>query len=189
MFREDDAQDLIASAHPLLSAVNSDKGRETSFSTEPPQNSELPNQGKPHHAPSEAETSEDENLTATGFLPVLKNSNFLTLWSGQVFSQLADKVYLVLMIAIIATRFQSAEQTISGWVSSIMVAFTIPAVLFGSIAGVFVDRWSKQTVLVLSNLLRGGLVFALPILLWLSRDLAPIAGIPVGFGILLGVTF
>ncbi|HEY9752268.1 MAG TPA: hypothetical protein V6C46_04925, partial [Coleofasciculaceae cyanobacterium] len=75
---------------------------------------------------------------ATGFFPVLRNHNFLTLWGGQVFSQLADKVYLVLMIALIASRFQSEGQTISGWVSSIMIAFTIPAVLFSSLAGVFV---------------------------------------------------
>jgi len=124
-----------------------------------------------------------------GFLPVLKNRNFLTLWSGQVFSQLADKVYLVLMIALIANRFQSGGQTISGWVSSIMIAFTIPAVLFGSIAGVFVDRWPKKAVLVVTNLLRGGLVFTLPPLLWISKGWAPLAGLPVGFCVLLGITF
>jgi hypothetical protein len=38
-----------------------------------------------------------------GFIPVLKNRRFLVLWSGQIFSQLADKIYLVLMIALIAT--------------------------------------------------------------------------------------
>ncbi len=124
-----------------------------------------------------------------GFLPVLRNRNFLTLWSGQVFSQLADKVYLILMISLIASRFQTGDQTISGWVSSIMIAFTIPAVLFGSIAGVFVDRWSKKAVLVATNLLRGGLVFALPPLLWLSKGWAPLAGLPVGFCILLAITF
>src|SRR5579883_3289726 len=124
-----------------------------------------------------------------GFLPVLRNRNFLTLWSGQVFSQLADKVYLVLMIALIASRFQNGDQSISGWVSSIMIAFTIPAVLFGSVAGVFVDRWPKKTVLVLTNLLRGGLVFTLPPLLWLSKGWSPLASLPVGFCILLGITF
>ncbi|WP_390883398.1 MFS transporter [Kovacikia minuta] len=124
-----------------------------------------------------------------GFLPVLRNRNFLTLWSGQVFSQLADKVYLVLMIALIANRFQAGGQTISGWVSSIMIAFTIPAVLFGSIAGVFVDRWPKKTVLVITNLLRGALVFSLPPLLWISKGWAPLAGLPVGFCVLLGITF
>jgi hypothetical protein len=41
-----------------------------------------------------------------GFWPVLKNQNFLVLWSGQVFSQLADKVYLVLMIKRLAVGFQ-----------------------------------------------------------------------------------
>ena len=79
-----------------------------------------------------------------GFTPVLKNPRFLTLWLGQVFSQLADKIYLVLMIALIASNFQAQDQSISGWVSAIMIAFTIPAILFGSLAGVYVDRWSKK---------------------------------------------
>ncbi|MBW4578636.1 MAG: MFS transporter [Tildeniella nuda ZEHNDER 1965/U140] len=136
-----------------------------------------------------AQTNGQKPESERGFFPVLKNRNFLILWSGQVFSQLADKVYLVLMIALIASRFQSGDQSISGWVSSIMIAFTIPAVLFGSIAGVFVDRWSKKTVLVLTNLLRGGLVFALPPLLWLSKGWSPLAGLPVGFCVLLGITF
>ncbi|MFW6358429.1 MAG: arabinose efflux permease, partial [Chroococcales cyanobacterium] len=111
---------------------------------------------------------------AKGFLPVLKNTRFLILWSGQVFSQLADKVYLVLMIAIIASHFQQENQSISGWVSAMMIAFTIPAILFGSLAGVYVDRWSKKTVLVATNLLRGGLVLAVPALLWLVQDLPPL---------------
>lgn len=125
-----------------------------------------------------------------GFVPVLRNKNFLSLWSGQVFSQLADKVYLVLMIAIISSRFQTGEQSISGWVSAIMMAFTIPAVLFGSVAGVFVDRWSKKGVLVATNLLRGILVLSIPFLLWVTQDWQPlVAGLPVGFGILLGLSF
>ena len=124
-----------------------------------------------------------------GFIPVFKNRRFLVLWSGQVFSQLADKVYLVLMIAIIASRFQEENQSISGWVSAIMIAFTIPAVLFGSLAGVYVDRWRKKWVLVVSNLLRGILVLALPTLLWLSHEQTFLLGLPLGFGILLGISF
>lgn len=124
-----------------------------------------------------------------GLLPVLRNRNFLTLWGGQVFSQLADKVYLVLMIALIASRFQSAGQTISGWVSTLMIAFTIPAVLFGSVAGVFVDHWRKRAVLVTTNLLRGGLVLSLPILFWLTQGWSALNGLPVGFMLVLGITF
>jgi MFS family permease len=123
-----------------------------------------------------------------GMSAVLKNKNFLTLWGGQVFSQLADKVYLVLMIAIIETQFQAAGQTISGWVSAIMMANTIPAILFGSFAGVYVDRWRKKQVLVITNILRGLLVLAVPILLWIAHGRV-IAQLPLGFELLLLVTF
>jgi MFS family permease len=133
--------------------------------------------------------ADSENNQQVGFLPVLKNPNFLALWAGQVFCQLADKVYLVLMIALINSQFQASDQSISGWVSALMMAFTIPAVLFGSVAGVFVDRWSKKVVLVASNIWRGILVLLIPSLLWLTHDWQPVGVLPVGFLIILGVTF
>ncbi len=124
-----------------------------------------------------------------GFLPVFKNPNFLALWGGQVFCQLADKIYLVLMIALINTQFQASDQSISGWVSALMITFTIPAVLFGSLAGVFVDRWSKKAVLVATNFWRGILVLSIPMLLWLTHGWKPIGVLPVGFCMILVVTF
>lgn len=91
------------------------------------------------------ESTFNQEHSSTGFMNVLRNTSFLILWLGQIFSQLADKVYLVLIIAIISANFQSEGQSISGWVSMVMIAFTIPAVLFGSLAGVYVDRWSKKS--------------------------------------------
>ncbi|MDB9523006.1 MFS transporter [Dolichospermum circinale CS-1225] len=132
---------------------------------------------------------DSENHQKSGFLPVLKNRNFLALWAGQVFCQLADKVYLVLMIALINSQFQASDQSISGWVSALMMAFTIPAVLFGSLAGVFVDRWSKKVVLVASNIWRGILVLLIPALLWFTHNWQPVGVLPVGFLIILAVTF
>jgi len=144
-----------------------------------------------------------------GFGPVLRNPKFLALWIGEIFSQMADKFYLVLMIALITSHYQGEGQSISGWVSSIMIANTIPAVLFGSLAGVFVDRWTKKEVLVISNFIRGGLVFSLPPLLWLAQERSLAISVvwlpnflrrwryvehdtfnlPLGFAILLIVTF
>jgi MFS family permease len=124
-----------------------------------------------------------------GFLPVLQNRRFLLLWSGQVFSQLADKFYLVLTIALISSYFKQSEGNISSWVSPITIAFTIPAVLFGSLAGVYVDRWPKKEVLVVSNLARGLLVLVLPLLFASSRIHQPFLNLPVGFWLLLVVTF
>ncbi len=120
---------------------------------------------------------------------VLGNRNFLLLWLGQIFSQLADKVYLVLIIAIISSQFQQEGERISGWVSVVMVAFTIPAVLFGSIAGVYVDRWSKKWVLVGSNLFRGGLVLGIPLILWVTKDWQAVGTSPAGFLAILLITF
>lgn len=124
-----------------------------------------------------------------GFAPVLKNPRFLTLWGGQIFSQLADKFYLVLMIALIDIHFKAPDLPISGWVSAIMVSNTIPAVLFGSLAGVYVDRWPKKEVLAISNLLRGSLVLAIPVFVWLFRGQTTFLDLPVGFVVLLVVTF
>ncbi|WP_407897144.1 MFS transporter [Scytonema sp. NUACC26] len=139
---------------------------------------------------SNGKIASEEKKEDGGFFPVLRNPNFLALWGGQVFCQLADKVYLVLMIAIISTQFQASDQTISGWVSALMMSFTIPAVLFGSLAGVFVDRWSKKAVLVSTNVLRGILVLGIPPLLWLTQNWQSFLGVlPVGFVIILGVTF
>ncbi|MEB3341196.1 MFS transporter [Okeania sp.] len=153
--------------------------------------SDLTKEPKPENQPdpeSTAEASITTEESERGLLPVLKNGKFLTLWSGQVFSQLADKVYLVLMITITANQFQAADQTISGWVSAIMIAFTIPAVLFGAGAGVYVDRWPKKVILVATNLVRGGLVLILPIVLWLSNDFN-LGNLPLGFCLMLLLTF
>ena len=136
-----------------------------------------------------AQTSVQGSVQSSpGFGVVLRNINFLKLWSGQVFSQIADKVYLVLMIMLISRHFDTPGQSISGWVSAIMVAFTIPAVLLGSIAGVYVDRHPKKNILVLSNLMRAGLVLTLPILLPLCHG-HNLSQIPLGFYLLLSITF
>ncbi len=92
-----------------------------------------------------------------------RNANFLALWFSQVFSQIADKIYLVFTIALISQKLFGEGREISPFVTGVMVAFTMPAILFGSLAGVFIDRWSKKAVLIVSNLLRGGLVLLLPL--------------------------
>jgi predicted MFS family arabinose efflux permease len=125
----------------------------------------------------------------SGFIAVLSNVDFLLLWSGQVFSQLADKVLLVLMVNLVTLRFQPPGDSVSGWVSGIMVAFTCPAILFGSLAGIYADRWPKQFILVGSNFLRGMLLLGTPFFINHSSANLKVSGIPIGFLILLAITF
>ncbi|MEM9567051.1 MAG: MFS transporter [Cyanobacteria bacterium P01_E01_bin.34] len=148
-----------------------------------------------HIAPDRASTSPPSDTTACdlsaegSYADVLQNKNFLVLWAGQIFSQLADKVFLVLLVALVSSHFALQQDSVSDWVAAIMVAFTIPAVLFGSIAGVYVDRWSKKWVMVGTNVVRGGLVLVVPLLLLgLDTDIT-LWGWPLDFVALLGITF
>ena len=100
-----------------------------------------------------------ETPSPVGLRTVLKNRAFLTLWLGQVFSQLADRIIFVVFIALITAYFGNNDRHND----YLYIAFTIPAILLTAIAGVFVDRWSRRAVLVITNLLRAGLVALLPL--------------------------
>ncbi|MFM9048413.1 MAG: MFS transporter, partial [Cyanobium sp.] len=123
----------------------------------------------------------------TGLGAVLARPNFRRLWIGQIFSQLADKFYIVLMVFLIAQywvpedlgggtalaeaaaairiNLESRAQVITLLATGIYVANTIPAVLLGTVAGVWADRWPKRSVMVGSNALRAGLVLLAPLAL------------------------
>lgn len=94
-----------------------------------------------------------------GYRPVLRNRNFLALWIGQIFSQVADRIIFVVFISLIVHHFGTSDR----YTSFLYVAFTIPAILLTAIAGVFVDRWPRRMVLVSTNLLRAAIVAFLPV--------------------------
>ncbi len=98
-----------------------------------------------------------------GFLALLKNRSFLALWLGQLLSQIADKILLTLLIALLAVYPRTAG-TENSMRSVLLLTFTLPAILFGSAAGIFVDKLGKKLILVLSNLMRGLLIISIPFL-------------------------
>jgi MFS family permease len=100
---------------------------------------------------------------ASGFKALLKNRPFLLLWMGQIFSQVADKVLLVMAIALLTSYHVPIKYAASSS-SYVMIASTIPAILFGAAAGIFVDRHRKKKIMVFSNIIRGCLILLLPIL-------------------------
>lgn len=104
--------------------------------------------------------------TNNGFQALLKNRPFLILWIGQVLSQIADKIFFILLIALL-DKYHTASSMANSMRSILMVVFTIPAILFGSAGGIFVDRFSKKQVLVVSDVIRGLLTLAIP---WLPRE-------------------
>jgi len=90
------------------------------------------------------------------FLRALSEKSFFNLWMGEVFTQVAANLFYFFLILIVYKQTQSNTA-----VSVAVVSFTIPAILFGSIAGVFVDRWNKKYVLIITNILRALLLILL----------------------------
>jgi MFS family permease len=139
---------------------------------------------------------------------VLALPGFRLLWLGQVFSQLADKFYIVLMVFLIAQYWVTAEpqadpalaeaaaairmdvetraQMITLLATGIYVANTIPAMVLGTVAGVWADRWPKRSVMVASNGLRALLLLLAPLCL---LDGPEWLGLSWGYWALVGMTF
>lgn len=101
--------------------------------------------------------------SGSGFRALMKNRPFLILWVGQIVSQVADKVFFILLIALLE-NYQTSLMGANSMRSAIMVAFTLPAIFFGSAAGIFVDRFPKKQIMVASDWIRALLILLLPIL-------------------------
>jgi MFS family permease len=80
----------------------------------------------------------------------LRNRNFALLWAGQTVSALGD---WILLAALPVWVYQI---TGSGTALGAMVFFeTLPLLVVGPVAGVFVDRWDLRRVMLATDILRG----------------------------------
>lgn len=89
-------------------------------------------------------------------LRALSEKSFLYLWIAEILTQIAANLFNFFLILLVFKETQSNTA-----VSGIVLSFTVPAILFGSLAGVFVDRWNKKKVLIITNLLRALALFVL----------------------------
>lgn len=83
-------------------------------------------------------------------LQVLAVRPFFYLLVSEAFSQLAMNMlnFVLIIVAFTVARSNTA-------VSGVVLSFILPALLFGIIAGVIVDRKNKKNVLFITNVLRG----------------------------------
>jgi MFS family permease len=89
-------------------------------------------------------------------LAALSERPFLLLWIGEIFTQIPTHLFNFFLILIVY-KITHSNTAVSG----VVLSFTIPAIFFGSVAGVYVDKWDKKTVLVLTNILRAVLMIVL----------------------------
>jgi MFS family permease len=90
-------------------------------------------------------------------LAVLRQRDFSLLWFGGVLSVIGDYFLFIALPIFVYERTGSVLAT-----GAMFAAETLPRLLFGSVAGVFVDRWDRKRTMVISDLSRA--LILLPLL-------------------------
>lgn len=96
--------------------------------------------------------------------PILRSRNFALLWFGGLISLTGDWMLRIALPAYVYTLTGSTLAT-----GVMFMVSTVPRILLGSMAGVFVDRWRRQRLMVAVNILLA--IVLLPLLLVRSTDL------------------
>lgn len=84
---------------------------------------------------------------------VLKQRNYALLWVGQLISTMGDLILYIALPFYVYKLTGSALAT-----AGMFIAESLPRLIGGSVAGVFVDRWNRKTIMIVSDLLRAGLM-------------------------------
>jgi MFS family permease len=92
--------------------------------------------------------------TQVGYIDLLRrNRSFRQLWLGQVVSQMGDWIDTIALYTIILKLTGSGRD-----VGLLLVARFIPSFFFGPISGVIADRFSRRTIMIVSDILRAWVV-------------------------------
>jgi MFS family permease len=89
-------------------------------------------------------------------LRILRQRNFQRLWLGGLISMIGD------WILIVGLPFEIYRRTGSTLATGAMVlAYLVPSIFLGSVAGVFVDRWDRKRLMVIINLVLAAAILPL----------------------------
>jgi len=76
------------------------------------------------------------------------NPNFALLWWGQAISSVGDYAWDTALVLWVASFLVAGQSWAPLAVSGLVLAATLPQVVVGPLAGVFVDRWDKRRTMV-----------------------------------------
>ncbi|RZS91208.1 hypothetical protein EV189_0442 [Motilibacter rhizosphaerae] len=99
-------------------------------------------------------------------LDVLEAAGFRRLYANRLLAQAADGMTTVALTSYVF--FSPERQATAGDVAAAFAATLLPYSLAGPFAGVLLDRWRRQRILVLASLLKAVLVLALGVLVALG---------------------
>ncbi len=91
------------------------------------------------------------------YLTLLRNRNFSLLWTGQLISFMGDRIHQIALGSLLVMRGTEVDIGIT------FAATALPNVLLGPLAGALVDRWDRRWTMIVSDVVRSGLVLLVPI--------------------------
>src|SRR5215475_2270388 len=94
---------------------------------------------------------------AMSFRDVLRIDVMRRVWYAQIISLFGDWLALFAVIAVVSFTMHGTPREIVG----VQIAYMLPIVFVGPIAGVFVDRWPLKPTLISSDLIRAVLALLL----------------------------
>jgi dTMP kinase len=99
------------------------------------------------------------------FKDLITHPSFSKLLAAQTISSFGDWVGFVAVTALVASKGGTAGAYA---VAGVMAARMLPAILFGPVAGAFVDRFNRKTLMITADVARGALYALMPFLgpLW-----------------------
>lgn len=86
----------------------------------------------------------------------LSERSFLFTWIGEVFTLIANNIFNFFLILVV---FEISHSNTAS--AAVVLTITIPSIIFGVIAGAYVDRWNKKKVLLTVNITRALLLVIL----------------------------
>lgn len=90
------------------------------------------------------------------YADVVRSPSYFPLWLGQLVSNFGDTLHYIALVVLV---YQLTGQGVA--VAILVVAEIIPILLLGPVAGVIIDRFSRKSVLIFSDLFRAVLVLSL----------------------------
>ncbi len=110
-----------------------------------------------HYAPAVGAPTLGQRIRAHPYVRLARDARFSAFWLAGTISLFGDRLHQIALGVMVLSLTGSAMQTGLVW-----VAATLPNLFLGPIAGTFVDRWDQKHVMIVSDLLRAGLVLTLP---------------------------
>jgi MFS family permease len=107
------------------------------------------------------------------FISDKKSSDFFRFWFAQLMTQFGDRIFQMALVGLMAARHPGSVAEMS----KLFVFAIIPAFIVGPVAGVYIDRWDRRTVLFVCYFLQGMLVLLAAFYLIRMPNIWPMYGV------------